>query len=182
MTFIEFKAIIKETRLHLKTIWTCWISASSLNFTFQRWKPRSRAFRGRCVRVCVRIACICGCVCNIPESVRGMRITSDRGRMWRLLLPCEGRCCLLTDSCRRSCSAVCVCVFVSFIVSLPENVGVASHFWHNCVSCKLHYNFGACNSWYSIYLHLYFKQIIGEINLLSVHEKAGLLWRATPMS
>lgn len=37
--------------------------------------------RTLCVCVCVRIACICGCVCNIPESVRGMRITSDRGRM-----------------------------------------------------------------------------------------------------
>lgn len=64
----------------------------------------------RTLCVFVRIACICGCVCNIPESVRGMRITSDRGRMWRLLLPCEGRCCLPADSCRRSRSAVCVCV------------------------------------------------------------------------
>lgn len=35
----------------------------------------------RTLCVCVRIACVCGCVCNIPESVRGMRITSDRGRM-----------------------------------------------------------------------------------------------------
>lgn len=184
MTFIEFKAIIKETRLHLKTIWTCWISASSLNFTFQRWKPRSRAFRGRCVCVCVSELRVFVVVCVTFQKVSEvceLRLTEEE---------CEDFCChvkaavvywqIHAEEVAQLC--VCVCVFVSFIASLPENVGVASHFWHNCVSCKLHYNFGACNSWYSIYLHLYFKQIIGEINLLRVHEKAGLLWRATPMS